>query len=226
MVVRLIQGRPESVMEYSRDPIATALKWEDQGAELLHVIDLDAALGIGSNHSMIASIRKSLRIPMQVGGGVRSLEKARSLLESGIERVILGSLAFRDTDAIARLINEFGSSRIVLAIDYKQGIVQSDGWKAKTNVTVQEAIKRFTKLNVKRFLATSIERDGTLEGPDLETISKIARIRGCNILASGGVRTLDHIVELRRTGIEAVILGRALYEGQVNLKEAIATARG
>lgn len=224
-VVRLLKGDPRRLVEYSSDPLATAKGWARMGAQRLHVVDLDAALQKGSNLLTILGLIKSLRISIQVGGGLRDLNKASMLLNEGADRVVLGTLAFSDKDALLNLLHRFGNERVVVALDYTKNGVKVGGWRKATGLDVIETLGEFHKLGVKNFLLTAIDRDGTLIGPDFETLNRACQVKNVNIIASGGLKGLDDIVELKRLGVSEVILGRAIYEGLIQLDRAIAVAR-
>ncbi|MBS7640396.1 MAG: 1-(5-phosphoribosyl)-5-[(5-phosphoribosylamino)methylideneamino]imidazole-4-carboxamide isomerase [Candidatus Bathyarchaeia archaeon] len=224
-VARLIKGKIEHARFYEHfgDPVAVAKIWEFEGAGLIHVVDLDAALGRGDNIKVIGNIIRALRVPVQVGGGVRSLERARQIIGLGASRVVIGSMAFKDPEAIKTLLGELGSDRVVVALDHSDGVVMVSGWREDTGVSLRGAAERFTSMGVRFLLVTSIQRDGTLAGPDIENLSKILDL-DANIIASGGIRSLEDIIALKKLGVYGVIVGRALYEGCFNLKEALKVA--
>ncbi|MEM3815831.1 MAG: 1-(5-phosphoribosyl)-5-[(5-phosphoribosylamino)methylideneamino]imidazole-4-carboxamide isomerase [Candidatus Bathyarchaeia archaeon] len=224
-VVRLLIGDPRSAKYYEHfgEPVSVAKRWESEGASWVHIVDLDAALGIGDNISVISSIIQSLRIQAQVGGGIRSLERARRLIATGAARIVIGSLAFKNPGAIEMLLNEFGDDRIAVALDHLNGMIRVGGWRESTSFRLREAAKFFTDMGVKFFLVTSIQRDGVMSGPDIENLFQVLDL-GANIIASGGVRSLDDIAALRDIGVYGVIVGRALYEGLFSLSEALKVA--
>ncbi|MDP6048605.1 MAG: 1-(5-phosphoribosyl)-5-[(5-phosphoribosylamino)methylideneamino]imidazole-4-carboxamide isomerase [Candidatus Bathyarchaeota archaeon] len=220
-VVRLTQGDEESRINYgnSRSPLDVARHWVEEGAEYLHVIDLDATLGRGDNSGLVQEIVNDLSIPIQVGGGIRSLESAQTLLGKGVDRIILGSLAIKSPELVSGLCEENGKDRIVIALDHKQGIVLDKGWKESTGKPLCDALRDFISLGLRWFLITDTSRDGTLEGPDTETYSKVSR--HASIIASGGVGSLGDIGTLLGTGVKAIVVGKALYEVVFTLPEAI-----
>lgn len=224
-VVRLLKGDPRNVKYYEHfgEPIEAAKRWESEGARWVHIVDLDAALGTGDNISVIGSIIRSLKIQVQVGGGIRSLEKARQLIAAGAARIVVGSLAFKSPNALKVLLDEFGEDRIAVALDHLNGVVKVGGWREPTRFGLREAAKFFTDIGVKFFLVTSIQRDGAMNGPDTENLSQVLDI-GANVMASGGVGSLDDIAVLRDLGVYGVIVGRALYEGRFSLSEALKVA--
>jgi len=221
-VVRLVRGDPKAKISYSHlgDPVSLAVKWSKEGADLIHIIDLDAALGIGSNWETILRILRAVNIPVQVGGGIRTLKTAQDLLEEGVERVILGSLAFREPQTIEKLIEEYGKDKVVIALDHLKGEVMIKGWKESTDLTVLKAIQKFLECGSNLFLVTSVLRDGTMIGPDIETLKKTMEIYpDVRLIAAGGIRSIDDIASLNKIGVHGVVIGRALYDGIFTLRE-------
>jgi len=225
-VVRLLKGDPKFAKSYEHlgDPVALAKRWEAEGARIIHLVDLDAALGLGKNIGLIEEIVKAVRVPVQVGGGIRSLDEARRMFKRGVTRVILGSLALKDQSAVKTLLEEFGENRVAVALDNLDGIVMIQGWKTSANIAVKDAVAKFSRMGVKLFFVTSVARDGTLSGPDLETIAMLCR-QGVRVIAAGGIRNLEDIAALKRQGVHGVVLGKALYEGLFSLTEALAISR-
>ena len=224
--VRLHHGDFGRETVFSDDPLATALRWREQGARRLHLVDLDgAATGQPGNLAIIEDIVASLDIPAQVGGGIRSLEAARAWLDAGVERVVLGTAAVRDPAMVQAVCREYGSGRVVAAVDARDGVVAVQGWTESGGITALELGRRMAGLGVTRLLYTDIGRDGALVGPDLANSARLARETGLAVLASGGVASLADIRGLAATGVvEGVIVGRALYTGAVSLAEAIVAA--
>ena len=225
-VVRLVKGDPISAKSYESlgDPVSIAKKWEAEGAQTVHIIDLDAALNLGSNARVVEDVVSSVKVATQVGGGLRHLETARALLDMGVEKVILGSLAFADQPAVKTLLNEYGTNRVIVALDHLNGSVMVKGWTSSTEIAVDEAMLIFSKIGARLFLATSIERDGTASGPDLD-ILKVLSSLNVSVMAAGGIRNLEDILVLKRLGLLGVVIGRALYDGQISLKEALKMAK-
>jgi len=221
-VVRLLRGDPKlaRIYEHLGSPLALAKKWEAEGAPAIHVVDLDAALGRGENGAIIDRIIESISIPVQVGGGIRSVEKARQLINAGAARIVLGSLAFKNPGAIKALLSEFGCEKIVVALDHLNGEVKIGGWRRTTHMMLDEAAEMFSEMGVKFLLVTSIHRDGAMSGPDIGNLSKILGL-GVNVMSSGGIRSLEDIKVLRDLRVYGVIVGRALYEGRFSLREAL-----
>jgi len=219
-VVRLVKGDPANKTVYSSDPVETAKKWEAAGADMLHIVDLDAAFASGSNAELTASIAGSVRIPVQVAGGIRSLEKAEEML-SKASRVVLGTMAYSNPEAVRKLVKKY-PSRIVISIDQAGGKVMVKGWRESTDTKVADAISQFASMGVGEFLLTSIERDGTLQGPDVRTLADAAA--SARIIASGGIASVQDIVKVRSAGCSSVILGKAMYDGMVGIEKVKALA--
>ena len=221
--VRLYQGDFGQETIYSEDPLAVARQWQEQGASRLHLVDLDGATqGDPVNLDIIGAIVAQSEIPVQVGGGVRSSSTAEKLLSLGVQRVVSGTAAVRNPDLVRHLCQDGGSPRVVVAVDARDGLVVVQGWLEKTSVTAVELGKRMAELGVERLLYTDISRDGTLSEPNFSANAELVESTGLAILASGGVASLDHITELAKIGAEGVIVGRALYTGDLELPAAIA----
>jgi len=227
-IVRLSRGDPKTAKVYDQfgNPVETAKKWKEEGARKLHIIDLDAAFGTGDNLSVIAEIAETITLPIQVGGGIRKIEAAEKLLTMGISQVILGALAFTDPKAITQIQKELGPETVIVALDNKDGKIMVEGWKTPTTLGIREALEKFTELEVKTFLVTSITKDGTLSGPDLDTLSEACRYPNVKIIAAGGIGGLNDLVALKRVGVESAVIGKALYEGRFTLREALKTVGG
>lgn len=220
-VVRLVKGDPANKIVYGSDPVETAKKWEAAGADMLHVVDLDAALSTGSNSESVRKITEAIRIPVQIAGGIRSQEEAQSVLAKG-PRVVLGTMAYSDHDAVKRLAKQ-NPGKIVISIDQVNGNVMVKGWKESSGVKVADAISQFKAMGIDEFLLTSIERDGTLRGPDVETLADAVK-SGAKIIASGGISSIEDVIRVRSAGCTSVILGKALYDGKVSVERAKAVA--
>jgi phosphoribosylformimino-5-aminoimidazole carboxamide ribotide isomerase len=220
-VVRLVKGDPTNKIVYGSDPVETAKKWESAGADMLHVVDLDATLSTGSNSESVARIAEAIRIPVQIAGGIRSQEAAQSMLAKA-SRVVLGTMAHSDHDAVKRLAKQY-PGKIVIAIDQLNGNVMVKGWKESSGVKVADAISQFRAMGIDEFLLTSIERDGTLQGPDLETLANAVK-SGAMVIASGGISSIEDIIRVKSAGCSSVVLGKALYDGKVSIERAKAVA--
>jgi phosphoribosylformimino-5-aminoimidazole carboxamide ribotide isomerase len=230
-VVRLVRGAPENKTVYSNNPPELARKWAEAGASMLHIVDLDAAFGSGDNSKSIGEIISALRssggraekIPLQISGGIRSIESAEDLLSSGnASKVVIGTLAYNDAGSIKKLSKKY-PDRVVISIDQKEGRVMVKGWKESTGVRVGDAIAQFRSIGINEFLLTSIDRDGTLGGPDLSALSSAA-YSGARIIASGGISQLEDILKVKSVGCTAVVLGKALYDDVVSIDKAKAIA--
>lgn len=227
-VVRLVRGDPETMKSYEHfgDPVMVAKRWEKEGADAIHIIDLDAALNRGSNLGVIKEIVRVVKLSTQVGGGIRNLEAARTLLRMGVQRIILGALAFNEPSGVAELLMNFGSERVVVALDYHDDKVMVKGWKTTTKLSVEEAATRFLQLGAEKFLVTSITRDGTLKGPDYDMLTRVCSYPNISVIAAGGVSSLQDLALLKQVGVWGVVIGKALYEGVFELREALKIGRG
>jgi phosphoribosylformimino-5-aminoimidazole carboxamide ribotide isomerase len=227
--VRLYQGDMGQATVYSDDPVATALSWQSDGAERLHVVDLDGAVsGAGVNTSVIERICAAVQIPVQVGGGIRTLQAIEHLVALGVSRVILGTIAYRQPDIVATAYQHF-PGRITVGIDARAGKVAVQGWTEATELDAIDLATRCADMGASEIVYTDIARDGTGQGVNLDATVALARAVALPIIASGGVASLRDIARLRpleRDGILGVIVGRALYTGAVKLAEAITLARG
>lgn len=212
-VVRLVKGDPVNKTVYSNDPVETAKKWEAAGADMLHIVDLDAAFSNGNNSQLVASIAGAVKVPVQVAGGIRSIEKAEEMLAKA-SRVVLATMAYSEPEAVKKLSKK-NPGKIVISIDQADGKVMVKGWKESTGTKVADAISQFSLMGVDEFLLTSIERDGTLQGPDVVTLAEAAR--SARVIASGGIASLEDIVKVRTAGCSSVILGKAMYDGKVSI---------
>ena len=223
-IVRLTRGEAKTAKIYETEfgtPVEAAKRWRDEGASKMHIIDLDAAFALGNNHSVIAEIAKNVKLPIQVGGGIRSYETVEKLFETGITQVILGALAFSDPSAIGKIQKKFGAESVIVALDNKDGLVMVEGWKTATAMTVEDALEKYTDLGVRRFLITSIAQDGMLTGPDLPTLSQATLYPKAKIVAAGGIGSIGDLAALKEIDIEGAVIGKALYEKRFTLKEAI-----
>jgi phosphoribosylformimino-5-aminoimidazole carboxamide ribotide isomerase len=221
-IVRLSRGDPKTAKIYGQfgDPVQTAQKWQAEGAKKLHIIDLDAALGSGNNYSLLSEIVENVTLPIQVGGGIRSFKDAERLLALKIDQVILGALPFNDPSALILIQEKFGPDHVIVALDNRNGDIMIEGWKTKTSMGINEALKKFLSMGIYSFLITSITKDGTLSGPDLETLDKASRNPGAKIIAAGGIGQLEDLLDLQGIGVEGAVIGKALYEERFTLKEA------
>jgi len=227
--VRLVQGRYDKVTSYAANPTDMAKKWEAEGGEILHVVDLDgAAEGRPKNLAALEEIVNSVNIPIQFGGGVRDLPTLEMLLEMGIDRVVLGTSLINSPKFVEEACPIYGE-RIAAGLDARGGKVAIAGWQEKTNVSAVDLAKKIDGLNVARIILTDIAVDGTQTGPNLELLKDVTTEIMTPIIASGGISSLDDIAKLKAfaaLGVEGVIIGRALYEKSFTLPQALETAKG
>jgi phosphoribosylformimino-5-aminoimidazole carboxamide ribotide isomerase len=221
--VRLRQGREHDVKVYSGDPVAMARHWEAEGARYLHVVDLDGAFqGRPAHTDTVRAIASAIAIPVEVGGGLRSDEDIRSVLEAGAARAIIGTRAFTDPDGMARLVERHGA-RIAVGIDARAGFVQVKGWVETTGLRAVDLALRADRMGVATLICTDTATDGMMRGTNTAAIDEICAAVKCAVVASGGVTTLDDVRALRALGrgnLAGVIVGKALYEGAFRLDEA------
>ena len=226
--VRLVKGDFKQETIYSEHPEEIALRWEGEGAEFLHVVDLDGALaGEPQNMDAIKRILQAVSIPVEVGGGIRSMESIDRLLSIGVSRVILGSVAVHKEELVQEACSSYGN-RIVVGIDAKKGIVATDGWEKSGDISAVELAKKLGTFGLKTIIYTDISRDGTLSGVNVTETAHLARASGIKVIASGGVKSISDIEELKKRecdGIIGVIVGKSIYEGTLSLTEAIAASR-
>lgn len=221
--VRLLQGDYERETTYDADPVDAAKRWADEGAEFLHVVDLDGAkAGAPRNLDAVRRIAAAVDCPIQVGGGLRDAESVASILDAGAERVVIGTAALRDPEFLAGALEKHGE-RVVVSVDARDGKVALAGWTEAGEQGVVEAVAELSSRGVARFLCTAIEVDGTMEGPALEELNQIAAATEAQVIASGGVGEVSHLKDLAREAapnIEGAIVGRALYERRFTVAEA------
>ena len=219
--VRLIQGDFDKETVYSDDPQATALKWQALGAKFLHVVDLDGArAGSPQNLDAIKKILAAVKIPIEVGGGIRTLDDAEKLLSLGVRRVILGSVAVENIALVEAAVKKFGD-KIVVGIDARDGLVAVHGWEKSSAVKADELAKKIVAAGVKTIIYTDISKDGMLSGVNAEIFTELAKFSGAEIIASGGVKSIEDIRALKAAKVAGVIVGKAIYTGALDLKLAI-----
>ena len=223
--VRLAQGKFNDVTVYSDNPVEMALKWERLGAQYLHVVDLDGArYGEPQNIAVISEMAVNLGIPVQVGGGIRTIETIEIVLCKGIERIILGTSAVKDPKLVKLALHNFENS-IAISIDARDGMVAIEGWAKTSSFTAIGFAKKMEELGAKTIIYTDISKDGMLSGPNFKAMEEMVREVGVDIIASGGVRSIDDIKRLKDIGVAGVIIGKALYTGDIDLKEALEAAK-
>lgn len=218
-VVRLYRGDPAQKTVYSDDPVGVARRWESEGADMLHIVDLDATLGRGSNAGVISEILRSVGVDAEVAGGLRS-EGAVLGAARDAARVVIGTLAFRDRVALASLRDALGAGRIVISIDHRDGRVLTHGWQQASGLAPVDAARGFLEMGFTEFLLTDVSRDGTLGGPDLDVLGQVCSLPGARVIASGGISGPADIPAVRGRGAHGVILGKALYDGRITMAEA------
>ena len=219
--VRLFQGDFAQETVFSDDPVGVAVRWQACGAPRIHVVDLDgAASGHPANAPAIEAITQAVSIPVQVGGGLRTMEAVDGLLSLGVDRVVLGTAAAEDPDLVRDAIARHGEA-IVVGIDARDGKVATQGWTLQGAVETMELLRSMEGLGVSRFIYTDIARDGAMQGPNLEAIQRISDSTSAAVIAAGGVASLEHLRQLAGTGVEGAIVGRAVYTGEVDLREAV-----
>ena len=220
--VRLYQGDYAQETVYSDDPLDTALRWVDMGATRLHIIDLEGARdGIPVNLSAVERIASSVNVPLHLGGGIRDMHTARSAIDAGASRIMLGTSAVEEANLIRTLLNEFGADSIIVTVDAKEGMVALHGWTQGTDTLATDLVSDMATLGVMRFLYTDISRDGTLTEPNFEGVSALVKQSGFHLIAAGGIASISHLERLAEIGAEAAIIGRAIYTGDIDLREAI-----
>ena len=226
--VRLMQGRKSDVTVYNDDPVAVAREFAAAGAEMIHVVDLDGAFSESDspNRAVVRRMLEAVDIPIEFGGGVRSVRDAQVLAEEGVTRIVLGTVAAESTDLLKEFVERF-SSKICVGIDARDGRVMSRGWETPTLLDAVELARSVASCGVERIIYTDIARDGTLVGPNIEQTLAVVRAANVRVTASGGVSSLDDIKRLRDADdsrLDSVIVGKALYEGKFKLEEAILVA--
>jgi phosphoribosylformimino-5-aminoimidazole carboxamide ribotide isomerase len=220
--VRLYQGDYSKETVFSEDPVATALRWQEKGALWLHLVDLDgAASGEVRNGASIESIVRNTRMNIELGGGIRREEVVERLIDLGVKRVILGTVAVEQTELTKRIVKRFGDA-IAVGIDARDSFVTTHGWKKLSNVTAMELSRMMASIGARRIIYTDVKRDGTLTEPNFEVIADLVKNLHIPVIASGGISSIDHLRRLAKIGVEGAIIGKALYTGDIDLSEAIA----
>ncbi|WP_019849880.1 1-(5-phosphoribosyl)-5-[(5-phosphoribosylamino)methylideneamino]imidazole-4-carboxamide isomerase [Desulfitobacterium sp. PCE1] len=228
--VRLLQGRMENATVYGDQPLEVARNFKAQGADSLHVVDLDGAFaGKPVNDAVILKLIQSSGLRVQVGGGIRTLERIEELLELGVERVILGTVAVRHSELVEKAVERFGEA-IVVGIDAKDGLVAVQGWAEKTQIRALDLALKMKEVGVKHLVFTDISRDGMLQGPNIQSTAELARLSGLQVVASGGISRLEDLILLQReadngAAFEGAIVGKALYTDAFSLADALRVVR-
>ena len=224
--VRLAQGRKDATKVYNADPVEVALSFEDDGAEMLHVVDLDGAFSEANsrNRRALRKILDSVGIPVQFGGGLRTTEDVFNAIDIGLHRVVIGTVAAESPETFAEMLAKFGSGIIVAGIDANLGQAVTRGWETEAEIDALTLARRVAAIGVERIVYTDIQRDGMLTGPNVEQTSLIARETGLKVTASGGVSSIDDLLKLKaavESGVDSVIVGKALYERRFTLRAAL-----
>jgi phosphoribosylformimino-5-aminoimidazole carboxamide ribotide isomerase len=227
--VRLVEGKLEHETVFSDDPAAMARNWEAQGAEMLHLVDLDGAFaGTPKNLAVVKTIVDAINVPVQLGGGIRSLATIEAVLNAGVSRVILGTSSVAQPELVAEAVRCFGADKIVVGIDARDGKVALKGWVEATEVCAIDLARQMQSTGIKHIIFTDIARDGKLQGPNLTSIKEMAESLAIGVIASGGVSKIEDIEALKKlesAGVEGVIIGKAIYTGAVDLAEALKIAK-
>jgi len=223
--VRLYQGDYSQQTIFAENPAAVALRWKSQGASWLHVVDLDgAATGEPKNMAAVEEILRTSSLLVELGGGIRREDIAEKLLRKGISRIILGTVAIEKPELVKRLCQRFGEA-IVVGLDARDGKIAIHGWQKDTAVDALQLSREMVELGARRFVYTDIKRDGTLTEPNFDAVERLIAAVNVPIIASGGISKVEHLQKLKELGVEGAIIGKALYTGDINLKEAIASVR-
>jgi len=223
-VVRLFKGDPNQKTVYSDNPVEIAKKWESSGADMLHLVDLDATLGLGNNYETLKEICQNISIPVQVAGGLRDVTKIANTLDFA-QRVVIGTLVMQlkqseQESILLEMVSQFGKDKLVISIDHVDGEIVTHGWQKNTGLKLQDVTNEFVKDGFSEFLTTNVSKDGTLQGPDIISLKEVCQINGTNIIASGGISKIDDVQDVKKYNPYGVILGKALYEGLISIEEA------
>lgn len=223
--VQLVQGRMKDATVFGNDPAAMACRWVGEGARWLHVVDLDGALaGASRNLDAIRAIRRAVRIPIELGGGIRTMDAAARMLdEIGLDRIVLGTAALRDPGLVTQAVKRY-TDRIAIGIDARNGRVAVSGWAEDTDVSAIDLALRMRDVGVKTLIYTDISRDGTLTGPNFDATAALIRETGIDVILSGGMTHMSNVTQARRIGAAGCIIGTALYRGTIDLAQAIREA--
>ena len=227
--VRLLQGRIEDETIYSEDPVVVSQEWQHQGASWLHLVDLDGAMSANKNNRLLArQIFKTLSIPVQIGGGIRSISDVQELLDAGAARVIVGTTAVQQPKILEELLKNF-SNKIVVGLDARDGLVVTQGWQQVESIKAISFAQELCRLGVERVIYTDTSKDGMLKGPNLTGIRTLAENAKIKVIASGGISSLEDLLQLKTIeslGIEGVVIGKALYEKRFSLAKALRCVEG
>ncbi|MEY8337247.1 1-(5-phosphoribosyl)-5-[(5-phosphoribosylamino)methylideneamino]imidazole-4-carboxamide isomerase [Lachnospiraceae bacterium 62-35] len=220
--VRLTQGLFDNVKVYSDSPVEMAVLWKKRGASFLHLVDLDGALeGRSVNETVIREIVDKTGLPVEIGGGIRSREAVEHMLSLGVSRVIIGTRAVEQPEFMKELVEDFGTERIAAGVDARDGMAAVQGWETVSSVSALDLCLKMKEYGIKYVIYTDISRDGMLSGPNVESTRNLTEKTGLNIIASGGVASIEDLNALEEAGIRGAIIGKALYEGRIDLREAV-----
>lgn len=226
-VVRLKEGDPNRQTVFNTDPVVTARQWLDQGAEWLHVVNLDGAFAEANDNSQILEQIAVLGMPVQFGGGLRSLGDIQRAFDQGASRAVLGTIAVQEPEIVNQAIRRWGAERICVGLDARDGRIATHGWQQVANLSPVELGKAMAAVGVRHALFTDVSRDGLLSGVNIEATVQLGRATGLQVIASGGVSSIPDIEQLKDSGaVAGVVIGMALYEGKIALKDALAVSRG
>lgn len=220
--VRLRQGQFQETQVYSKNPLSIAKSFEEQGASFIHMVDLDGALvGYSVNDEVFKEIASTVKVPIQVGGGIRTIKDIENKLSLGVKRVIIGTKAVENPAFVKEAISNFGAESIVVGIDAKDGMVAVEGWERVSSINATELALSMKSIGVKTIVYTDISKDGMLEGPNVEATQRLSEVCGLDVIASGGVSSLKDLEMIQQCNIHGAIIGKALYENRINLANAI-----
>lgn len=222
--VQLVGGEPGTGKEYG-DPVQASLRWEENEATCIHVVDLDAAMGEGDNLEKVAEILANVMIDVQVSGGIRDVERGCELLGNGADRIVLGTAAFENPGVLRDLIEKAGSESVIVALDVKGGQIAVEGWKEESEKDVIKMTKKFEDMGVGGFLFTNVDVEGQMSGIDPEPIKELVDLVEIPVIAAGGVKSIQDVKKAKEAGAAALVIGTALYEGNISLKEAMDVAK-
>lgn len=223
--VRLVEGDFARETVFDADPVTAALRWQDAGAEWLHVVDLDGARsGSTANAAAVAAIRSAVTIPIELGGGIRTANAAERYFEIGIDRVILGTAAVEDATMVGKLVQKWGD-RVAVGLDARDGKLATAGWLEQSERSLLDVALQLRLLGVANFIVTDIAKDGKLQGPNLDLLKQSHFALRSGVIASGGISTIEDVREVTALGVDGAIIGRALYDGRIDLAQAIAAGR-
>ena len=221
--VRLTEGREDSKKKYELNPLEMAQLYESKGAEYLHIVDLDAAFNKGNNYNLIKEIVEKTSLKIELGGGIRTTSQAEQLLNLGVSQLIIGSMTVKDPDLVCEWITDFGADKIIVGADVRDGFIAINGWKDLSEISLDEFIETFQRASAKRFLCTDISKDGKLQGSAIDLYKELnEKFPKLDFIASGGVTTLDEINKLKAMNMYGIIVGKAIYEGGMDLDKLFA----